>query len=106
MLDLRPTELQEVQHILQKHLPNTTVLAFGSRVEGRAKPYSDLDLAVIEQAAITDQVWTELLADFEDSNLPFRVDLLNWKDLPAQMQQSILQHAIPITNQAGRIEDV
>jgi predicted nucleotidyltransferase len=46
VLDLRPDQLQIVQHILQRRVPTFDVWAFGSRVKGTAKPYSDLDLAV------------------------------------------------------------
>ncbi|GAB4119784.1 MAG: nucleotidyltransferase domain-containing protein [Sideroxydans sp.] len=98
MLDLQPDELREVRDILQARLPRLKVLAFGSRVEGRAKPHSDLDLVIMEQAPISDLTWAELAADFEDSNLPFRVDLLRWKELPSSMQQRIRQHSTPITD--------
>lgn len=98
MLDLRPDELQEVREILQARVPRHTVLAFGSRAEGRAKPHSDLDLVIMGQAPISDLAWVELLADFEDSNLPFRVDLLRWADIPASMQQHIHQYSAPITD--------
>lgn len=46
-VDLQPEQWQIVQHILQKHVPGHAVWAFGSRVKGTAKPYSDLDLAII-----------------------------------------------------------
>ena len=36
-----------VRNILQKHLPDFAVWAFGSRVRWSAKPYSDLDLAIM-----------------------------------------------------------
>ena len=46
-LDITPENLQIVQQILQQHIPHYPVWAFGSRTKGTAKPYSDLDLAVI-----------------------------------------------------------
>lgn len=46
-LDISPDELQIVQTILRQHIPQRTVWAFGSRVNGKAKLYSDLDLAVL-----------------------------------------------------------
>lgn len=36
-----------VRNILQKHVPDFAVWAFGSRVRWSAKPYSDLDLAIM-----------------------------------------------------------
>ncbi|GAB4180401.1 MAG: nucleotidyltransferase domain-containing protein [Erythrobacter tepidarius] len=98
MLDLQPNELREGREILQARVPRHRVLASGSRAEGRARPHSDLDLVVMERAAIPDLAWAELAADFEDSNLPFRVDLLRWQELTASMQQHIQQHSILITD--------
>ncbi len=46
-IDISPDELDIVQAILRAHLPEgTRTWAFGSRVKGAAKPFSDLDLAV------------------------------------------------------------
>ena len=45
-LHVSPAEWQIVSDILRKHIPDLEVRAFGSRVKGPVKPYSDLDLAV------------------------------------------------------------
>ncbi|MDK4535476.1 nucleotidyltransferase family protein [Kingella kingae] len=52
-LDISPDELQIVQTILRQHIPQRTVWAFGSRVNGKAKPYSDLDLAVLGDMSLS-----------------------------------------------------
>lgn len=39
-------ELRIVDAILTEHVPDAAVWAFGSRVTGRARPYSDLDLVI------------------------------------------------------------
>jgi predicted nucleotidyltransferase len=82
MLDLTPDQLDPVPRILARHLPNRRVCAFGSRVTGRAWRYSDLDLLVMGSAPIPDLTLASLRAGFEDSNLPFRVDLVEGRDLP------------------------
>ncbi|MBF0612488.1 MAG: nucleotidyltransferase domain-containing protein, partial [Magnetococcales bacterium] len=41
LLDIRPDHLKMVQEILKKHLPDQEVWAFGSRVKGTAREYSD-----------------------------------------------------------------
>jgi predicted nucleotidyltransferase len=46
-LDMRPEHWQIVQDILRQHAPRYEVWAFGSRVKGKAKQHSDLDLAII-----------------------------------------------------------
>jgi predicted nucleotidyltransferase len=44
--------LKMVCNILQKHVPSHEVWAFGSRINGKAKKYSDLDLAIISDQLI------------------------------------------------------
>ncbi len=78
MLDLAPEHLAEVRRILQLHIPGRTVRAFGSRVQGTAKPFSDLDLAVMGDVPLDFRQLAALKDAFADSNLPFRVDVVDW----------------------------
>lgn len=82
MLELSPSQRDTVRRILARHVPQREVRAFGSRVTGRAWRYSDLDLVVIGAEPLSDLTLANLRADFEDSDLPFRVDLLEARDLP------------------------
>ena len=47
MIDLAPESLAIVRCLLAAQLPECEVRAFGSRVTGNAKPYSDLDLVLL-----------------------------------------------------------
>jgi len=78
MLDLTPEHLAEVRRILEFHVPGRTVRAFGSRVQGNAKPFSDLDLAVMGDTQLDFRQLAALKNSFAESNLPFRVDVLDW----------------------------
>ena len=49
MIDLQPDHLALIQTILAQHVPQAEVRAFGSRVTGAARNYSDLDLVVCRQ---------------------------------------------------------
>ena len=75
MIDLKEKHLAMVRAILQEWLPGVEVRAFGSRVTGKSKPYSDLDLAIISDEKIPSRTMAHLSADFTDSDLPFRVDI-------------------------------
>ena len=44
----------------------------------RAKPYSDLDLAIITPAPMSIALSAALAQDFADSDLPFKVDVVDW----------------------------
>jgi len=94
MLDLNEHELFIVRKILGTHLPGREVRAFGSRVTGKAKPSSDLDLAVMGDEPLPDAVHAEIVHDFEESDLPFRVDLLTWRDAPASLRQAIERDSV------------
>jgi type I restriction enzyme S subunit len=78
MLDLAPDHLAEVLRILALHLSGHEVWAFGSRVTGKAKPFSDLDLVVMGDAPLDFRQLAALKDAFAESNLPFRVDLVEW----------------------------
>lgn len=66
-----------VLSILQRRIPGRKVLAFGSRVDGSAKPHSDLDLAIMGDTPLPLDQLAALREDFEESDLPWRVDLVD-----------------------------
>ncbi|HEX9080610.1 MAG TPA: nucleotidyltransferase domain-containing protein [Desulfuromonadaceae bacterium] len=78
MLDLTPEHLAEVRRILRLHVSGRTVRAFGSRVQGTAKPFSDLDLVVMGDEPLDFRQLAALKDAFAESNLPFRVDVVEW----------------------------
>lgn len=96
MLDLTPDQLLLLRAILVARLPQREVRAFGSRATGLAKPHSDLDLVVMGEEPIPDPVLAELHADLEDSDLPFRVDVVLWPDAPPSLRVAITTTSTPI----------
>jgi predicted nucleotidyltransferase len=81
----------EVRRILESNLPeDVRVFAFGSRVHGRnLKPYSDLDLCLRAEKPLPVTVLTKLAADFEDSHLPYKVDVVDWGALSPEFRDVI-----------------
>jgi type I restriction enzyme S subunit len=77
-LAIGPDQWMTVRRILQKHVAQYDVWAFGSRAKGRAKKYSDLDLAVITRQPLPLDVSARLSEDFSDSDLPWKVDVVDW----------------------------
>ncbi len=78
MIDLTPEEMDLVKKILKSHLPGVEVRVFGSRATGKAQPYSDLDLLLVGEDKIPRAVLSRLEDAFSESDLPFRVDLVDW----------------------------
>jgi type I restriction enzyme S subunit len=77
-IDIGPDEWRIVSELLQKHVPNHEVWAFGSRAQRKAKPYSDLDLVLIDNAPLPPDVHAALADELSESDLPWKVDLVDW----------------------------
>ena len=88
-LEIRPDHLKIVEEILEKHLPDREVWAFGSRVNGTAKETSDLDLVVIGETPLDFQRLGSLRDDFSESNLPYKVDVVDWAKIGETFREII-----------------
>jgi len=89
MLNLKPFQVEIIKNILKKNIPELTVWAFGSRVNNTAKPHSDLDLVVLGNTPIEEKIMFGLKDDFEESDLPIRVDVLDWNTISDSFKQII-----------------
>ena len=78
MIDLGPPYRTIVERILAAHVPVCEVRAFGSRATWTAKDYSDLDLAIVGEGPLPWRTLRRLKEAFEESDLPMRVDVLDW----------------------------
>ena len=87
------TELQIIRHLLKQYLPDTTVWVYGSRVNGNAQPASDLDLVAFTEQSLA---ISELREAFEESNLPYRVDLFTWEQMPEIFKETIIKRYVVI----------
>ena len=87
-IDVTPQEWRIIEAILKKHVPFREVWAFGSRAKGTAHQGSDLDLVVFADPQHALAVY-QLAQAFEESFLPFRVDVLVWGSLTTAMQDNI-----------------
>ncbi len=104
MIDVKPEQLAEIKRILEEHIPDCEVRAFGSRVTGRVKPWSDLDLAVVGPGPLGWRRQGYLVEAFQESTLPFRVDVLDWHDVPPSFQAIIdQQYAVIQTGQTAGV---
>ena len=81
MIDLNSKHLETIQRILAEHVPKCEVRAFGSRVKWAAKDYSDLDLAIVGSEPLSRRQLRQLKEAFEESNLPIRIDAVDWQSL-------------------------
>lgn len=87
-LDVVPAHLAIVRDILARHLPEHRVSAFGSRVTGRARPYSDLDL-LVEGEPLGFERLGALRDAFSESDLPYKVDCVEAASLGPDFRAGI-----------------
>jgi uncharacterized protein len=97
-LDLPADHKRLVLNILHTHLPPATkAWVFGSRVTGRARRYSDLDLAIDAGRRLTLDEMARLSEAFSDSDLPYRVDFIDWQEINHNWRQSIASERMALT---------
>lgn len=89
MINVNPDQLKTVVRILAKHVPQCEVRAFGARVTQTANDKSDLDLVVVGGRALDIDALSRLKEAFEESDLSFRVGVLDWHAIDLAMQKVI-----------------
>jgi predicted nucleotidyltransferase len=89
MVDLSFNYLTIVKDILHQFLPNHEVWAFGSRVTGTAKKYSDLDITIITNQPLDFGVLGDIRDAFSKSDLPFKVDVVDWATTSTEFREII-----------------
>jgi type I restriction enzyme S subunit len=90
-----------VLNILRASFPKSTkVWVFGSRATGRARRYSDLDLAIDAGRPLTLNEIAGLTEAFSDSDLPYKVDLVDWHNIDDRWRQTITAERVALTEAA------
>ena len=92
MLQIENKHWKIIHNILEKY--PYKFYAYGSRVKGIAKEYSDLDLCFRED--IPWNILSHIEEDLEESDLPFKVELVAWKWMSSEFQELIKQDLISI----------
>lgn len=88
-LDLKPTYLKVVRDILAQQVPSYQAWAFGSRVQGTAQKFSDLDICLRAAQPMGYEEKANLKLAFSESNLLFVVDIVDLNRCSAAFAQNI-----------------
>ena len=92
MIQLEERHKEIINRILVKY--PYKFYAFGSRTKGTAKKFSDLDLCFFDDIPWNIRVHIE--EDFEESNLPFTVDVIDWNMCNDSFQRVIKEDLVPL----------
>lgn len=96
-IDIRQADLAIVQKILRDSLPSATrVWVFGSRATWTTKRSSDLDLAIDAGRSLTRKEENILQDAFEDSDLPYKVDVVDMHRVGDNFKAIIERDKIPL----------
>lgn len=90
MIDCSEKDLEIVKKVILEVLPDVKVFAFGSRVNGKCGKFSDLDLALDSEMIIPLEKLAALREEFSESNLPFRVDLVDLNRVPENIRINVV----------------
>jgi len=94
-IDIRADHLRIVHDMLRRHLPDgVRVWVFGSRATWATKDSSDLDLALEGDGEIPPRSLSALEAAFEDSDLPYAVDVVDLKRIGERFRRTVEQQLV------------
>lgn len=95
-IDISPEQLAIVQGVLRERLPRGVLAwAFGSRVTWTAKPFSDLNIALEGAAPLPADVLTDLEEAFEESGLPWKVDVIDLNAISPELRVIVERERVP-----------
>jgi len=95
-ISISEAEWHIVKSILRACLPTSNVYAFGSRVLGTAKPYSDLDLLIVAAQPLSWAESANLAEAFSESDLPWKVDISDWARTTDEFRAMIMKNAVAL----------
>lgn len=81
MLDLDPKYINFIKETILAEIPNVEIYIFGSRVQSNALEYSDVDIALKNEEKISIESILKLRIKFENSTFPYKVDIVDLKNL-------------------------
>ncbi len=95
-LALTEDQRATLRALIEAAVPGARVAVFGSRATGRARPFSDVDLLILQPTRLTWQQRTALLDALEASDLPFRVDVVEADHVPPTLWPRLRAEAVPL----------
>jgi type I restriction enzyme, S subunit len=100
LLEMKDEHKDSLLKILKTHVPELEVWAFGSRVRWTARETSDLDITLRNPENINDPLDWKLINRlndlFEESDLPFLVDILDWATVSEKFKKVIEREYVVI----------
>lgn len=95
-VDVSVRHWELIVSILHRNVPEREVWAFGSRANRTAKKSSVLGLAIIGDSPLPLSASAALADDFSESDLPFKVDVVDWATTSESFRKIIAQSKVVV----------
>jgi len=105
MIDVEEKYLAVVRRILAEHVPDCEVRVFGSRIEGKSREFSDLDLVLVGGEKLNWRRIERLKDSFASSDLPMIVEVIDWHAISDEFRAVIENHYEVIQDRTLRQSD-
>jgi predicted nucleotidyltransferase len=86
MIDIEQEHLSEIRRIIRELVPDCEVRLFGSRIEGKAEKFSDLDLVLVAPEKLDWRRIESVKDAFAASDLPMLVDVHDYNAVSEEFQ--------------------
>jgi predicted nucleotidyltransferase len=96
VIDLDAATRREVESIVRRLLPAAEVRLVGSRTRAGAKRNADIDLLVIRSGPLSPRERALVNTAFEESRIPFKVDVLEWECLTPSFRDRLIAGGAPV----------
>ncbi len=84
--------VEALRHYLIDTLPEAKIYLFGSRAKNCAAPYSDIDIAILDDSLDRAKL-AQIRYTIDTSNLPYKVDIVDLTKSP-YLQEIVLKEGI------------
>lgn len=86
---------REIKKIIFKYLPprEYQIFLFGSRAAGKNRPFSDYDIGVLGPRDLPIQNISLIEEELEESNIPYKVDVVDFNKVRPEFKKVALRHA-------------
>lgn len=95
MIDLEQEYIDFIKQTVASCMKDFKLYIFGSRAKNRAKKYSDIDIA-IDSKELTPKVKSKLEFLFENSLLPYEVDVIDLNNITENFKELIKDDLIEL----------
>ena len=79
-----------IKKTIRQYLQEGKIYLFGSRTKGTSRKYSDIDIA-LDCPNLNENILLKIKNDFENSTLPYEVDVLDLNNISETFKQHIKQ---------------